>query len=240
MSTIINNNAITKMYKGDTPIYSFSINSGGGTPTKIDVAATGIRLAYSTFTEIPDIFDFSNITNMNNLFANCSLLTTIPADLDFSNVVDLGSTFNGCSSLSITPDELVTPNVNKMDWLFFNCNNLTKIPLLDCTSLTNATFIFGLSQNTAKTFIGGLKNLKLSITSNFLNLFPNLTVQSLNNVINYLWDWSGNTDGYAPLNNGTLYNFGTTHLLIFGQTNLDKLTAEQIAVATAKGWTLTA
>lgn len=31
-------------------------NSGGGKPTKIDVAAEGIKFSYSTFEEVPEIF----------------------------------------------------------------------------------------------------------------------------------------------------------------------------------------
>lgn len=31
---------------------------------KIDVAAEGISFGYSTFEEVPEVFDFSNITNI--------------------------------------------------------------------------------------------------------------------------------------------------------------------------------
>ena len=68
--------------------------------------------------------------------------------------------------------------------------------------------------------------MKVSVTSGFLNLCPNLTVDSLMNVINNVYDLTANGLSGQSLK--------------FGQTNLDKLTPEQIAVATAKGWTLTA
>ena len=59
-----------------------------------------------------------------------------------------------------------------------------------------------------------------------LNKCPNLTVDSLMNVINNVYDFVGNGET-------------TTRTLQIGTTNLDKLTDEQKAVATNKGWSLT-
>ena len=58
----------------------------------------------------------------------------------------------------------------------------------------------------------------------FLKIIANLTVESLMNVINNLYDLTAN--GLS----GKTLNFGTH--------NLKKLTDEQIAIAIAKGWTL--
>ena len=81
------------------------------------------------------------------------------------------------------------------------------------------SYFFGFSNIDTLADLGGFKNLSISITSYFLDRCPNLTVESLMNVINNLATVSGQT-------------------LKFGSTNLNKLTAEQIAVATNKGWTL--
>lgn len=251
----------------NTPFTEYStkineITTGGGTPTKIDVAATGIKLGNSTFTEIPVVFDFSNITDMSGLFYNCDKLTTIPT-LDTSNVDNMRNLFSNCSSLQSIPPidtakvaymseifyycsslqsipQLNTSKVFDVSNMFGKCTKLQSIPLLDFGNVRTASYFFDFSALDALTDLGGFKNLKLSIINCFLERTPNLTVESLMNVINNLWDWSGNTDGKAPLNSGNIWNFGTTHNLKFGQTNLDKLTEEQIAVATAKGWTLTA
>lgn len=248
MSTIINNNAITKMYKGDTPIYSFSINSVGDTPTKIDVAATGIKFGYSTFTEIPDIYDFSNVTNMSSIFNNCQMLQSIPL-LNTSNVKDMYHTFVGCSRLQTIPlldthnvtdmgylfqycsslqsiPPLITSNVKNMSNMFGSCSSLQSIPLLDCVNITRMDSFLGYSNINTLTNLGGFKDLKISVTSNFLDKAPNLLVDSLMNVINNVYDLTANGLSGQSLK--------------FGQTNLDKLSDEQIAVATAKGWTLTA
>ena len=289
-------------------------------PTKIDVANEGIKLGNSTFTEIPVVFDFSNVTDMYGMFHSCSNLKTIPL-IDTSNVTNMESMFSGCSKLTTIP-QLNTSNATRMDYMFYNCTKLQSIPLLECGNVTNMSHMFynctklqsiplidtsnvtnmfrmffhcrslqsiplldtsnvtdmqlmfyncstlqsiplldtsnvtimssmfsncsslqsiplldcskvkymssmfGSSDNTTLTEIGGFKNLKISVTSNFLDKAPNLTVDSLMNVINYLYDLTSNGLSGQSLN--------------FGQTNLDKLSAEQIAVATAKGWTLIA
>jgi hypothetical protein len=58
-----------------------------------------------------------------------------------------------------------------------------------------------------------------------------LTHDSLINVINGLYDLNLT---YDVANGGTLY----TQTLNLGSTNKAKLTAEEIAIATAKGWTV--
>ena len=108
--------------------------------------------------------------------------------------------------------------------MFNDCYALTSIPLLDCGSVTSTTPPFGYSSLSKLTDIGGFKDLKVSWSSSFLNNAPNATVESLMNVINNLYDLTAN-----GLSGQTLK---------FGTTNLNKLTAEQIAIATNKGWTL--
>ena len=186
---------------------------------------------------IPQL-DTAKVTNMNSMFSNNQKLIEIP-QLDTSNVIDMQSMFYMCYNLTEIP-QLDTSNVNNARYMFNSCRKLTKIPQLNFGSITNTTSIFRTEALTNLTDLGGFVNLKVSWTSNFLDRVPQASVESLMNVINGLWDWTDYPDGKAPLNNGTIYNFGTTHSLKFGSTNLNKLTEEQVAVATAKGWTLTA
>ena len=58
-----------------------------------------------------------------------------------------------------------------------------------------------------------------------------LTRDSLMSVINNLYDLNLT---YDVANGGTLYS----QQLVLGSTNLAKLTAEEIAIATNKGWTV--
>lgn len=226
---------------------------------KISVQDSGIKFAYFPKSEIPDYYDFDGITNMERLFYYSNL--TILPKIDTTNVTSLSYTFaytnfetlpymvttnvtslyyafTECRKLTTLPN-LDTRNVDTATYFLQNCSNLVSLPEFDFGSVTSFSSPFGYSKLTKLTDIGGFKNLKCSVTSYFLDYLPNLTVDSLMNVINGLWDWTDYPDGKAPINNGTIKNFGKTHTLKFGQTNLDKLTAEQIAVATNKGWTLT-
>ena len=48
--------------------------------TKIDVAAEGIKFSYSTFEEVPEIFDFSNVTDLSYIFDTCKSLISLPSN----------------------------------------------------------------------------------------------------------------------------------------------------------------
>ena len=265
------------------------------TGTKIDVRELGLKFGHSTFSTVPDIFDFNNVTDMSNMFMSCELLTTIPQFdsskvtnmsymlnncinlqsiplLNTSNVTDMSSMFRECSKLTTIP-QLDTSNVTNMNWMFLGCELLTTIPQLDtskvtnmnnmfkyCTSLTtipplntsNVTDISNMFYNCGAlesiplldcgnvtragiiinpnhigdqihlTDMGGFKNIKVWFD---IQKAPNLTVQSLMNVINNLYDFIGNGES-------------TTSSVRMGETNLTKLTDEQKAVATNKGWEL--
>jgi hypothetical protein len=61
--------------------------------TKIDVAAEGIKLAYSTFKEVPEVFDLSNVTIAQSLFSLCYNLNELPA-LPWKNLTNCVQTFS--------------------------------------------------------------------------------------------------------------------------------------------------
>lgn len=61
--------------------------------TKIDVAAEGIKFAYSTFKEVPEVFDLSNVTNAQSLFSLCYNLNELPA-LPWKNLTNCVQTFS--------------------------------------------------------------------------------------------------------------------------------------------------
>ena len=172
-------------------------------------------------------FDTSNVTSMRNMFNGCSELTTIP-QLDTSNVTDMSSMFFVCYSLTSIP-QLDTSNVTDMSSMFGSCSKLTSIPLLDCQKVNSMSSMFGYSNINSITYLGGFKDLgKQSsvsgISSGFLDRAPNLTHESLMNVINNLYDRKAN---------------GLSNMSIkFGTKNLNKLTDEEKAIAVNKGWNL--
>ena len=175
-------------------------------------------LAYcSLLTSIPQL-NTSNVTSMYNMFYDCSSLKSIP-QLDTSNVTDMTNMVSGCTSLTSIP-QLNTSNVTKMSSTFYGCSSLTSIPRLDATSLTNTSNMFGYSWANLNKFttFGGLTNLKVDLD---LSPCPNLTKESLLNVFNEAADVTA-----------------SPKTLTLGSTNLAKLTDDEKAIATNKGWIL--
>ena len=172
----------------------------------------------SLLTTIP-LLNTSKVTNMYGMFEWCTWLTTIP-QIDTSNVTDMTGMFDSCSSLT-TISQIDTSNVTKMVGMFSGCRSLISIPLLDTTKVTSENNMNGILWGCESLkYLGGFKNLHISVTSGFLETSDDLTVESLMNVINNL----------SQVRNLSLK---------FGYTNLTKLTSGQKAIATNKGWTLT-
>lgn len=225
------------------------VPTGGGTG-KIDVAATGIKFGNSTFTEIPDIYDFSNVTDMSSLFLGCKFLQSVPM-INTSNVTNMEALFQGCSSLQTVP-HFDTSNVKSMFGLFNGCSSLISFPAFDTSKITsmgnfcvsctklkqhpqlnipNVTYMatYFLSNITTLTDAGGWLNLKCDWNDNYgLAKLPNLTYDSCINILNGLYDFRGNGDN------------STTRKLKVHNNFLTTVTEEDLATAIAKGWTLTA
>ena len=179
-----------------------------------------------SLTNIPQL-DLSKVNDVSWMFYGCKSLTAIP-QLNTSNVTNFYNCFNSCKSLTTIP-QLNTSNVTNFENCFKVCHSLQSLPLLDFSNVTLANYMFddASSSNIAPPYpelndLGGFKNLKVNLN---LSGMPNLIVQSLMNVINNLYDFVGNGST-------------TTRTLTLGTTNLNKLTAEQKAVATNKGWIL--
>ena len=171
----------------------------------------------SSLASIP-LINTSKVTDMSNMFQKCSSLTTIP-QLNTQSVTNMSTMFSGCKNLTNIP-QLDTSKVTDMSYMFENCSFLNSIPKLDATSLTNTSSMFGSSWSSLNNFtdFGGLTNLKVNLN---LSPCPKLTHDSLMNVINEASDVTA-----------------SPKTLTLGSTNLNKLTDEEKAIATNKGWTL--
>ena len=177
-----------------------------------------------TLTSIPQL-DTSNVTRMDFMFFGCKSLKTIP-QLNTSNVKNVRSMFNSCTSLTTIPS-LDTSNVTEMGGMFYDCTSLTSIPLLDCSNVTSIDNLFGNYDINTLTDLGGFKNLK--VTWEYwegLYKLPNLTHQSILNVINHLYDFRSNGSSI-------------TRTLQIHPNAMAMLTDEDKALATNKGWVLT-
>lgn len=177
---------------------------------------------------IPQL-DTSKVTNMGSMFYQCTSLTEIPS-LDTGNATDMNRMFSGCSKLTTIP-QLDTSKVTSMTYMFANCGLLTTVPLLDASNVTNMVSVFYSCYRL--TTLGGFKDLgkaySTTQSANYGNYTMSvsatsiLTHDSLMNIINNLYDIA--TKGCKP------------QKLQLG-SNKSKLTDEEIAIATNKGWTV--
>ena len=169
----------------------------------------------SSLTEFPQL-DLSNGRSFEWAWRNCSSLTTFPM-LDLHNGTNFSSAWAECPSLIEFP-AMDLHNGTNFTRAWDNCYALTTIGKLDLSAGTNFYSAWGVCR--ALTTLGGFGAIKESIELSF----SPLTVESIMNVITQAAD---------------LNSLGITgKTMTLGSTNLAKLSDEQKAVATSKGWTL--
>ena len=198
--------------------------------------------SYCNLEELPQI-DTSNVTNMSYMFSNSSAKTLDLSSFDTSKVTDMNGMFQGCENLIEIP-YFDMSNIQHVNEMFQTCYALITIPKLNWKSVNRiasgdgySSTLFYLSEEIKN--IGGFENLGMAYDTNqsanyirytlsFQNgwnqFLTSLTHESLMNVINNLYDIK--TKGC------------NAQKLILGTTNINKLTSEEIAIATEKGWTV--
>lgn len=161
------------------------------------------------------LVDTSNADNMTAMFSNCANLLQVPL-LNTANVVHFDDMFYNCSSLTVVP-QFNTANLYSANLMFGGCSKLASLPLLDFTNAKELrSMLLACSELTD---LKGFTNLSVNLD---LSSSRKLTAESILNVINQAKDLS-ETDN-ATLTLGTI--------------NIAKLTEDQIAIASSKGWTL--
>ena len=177
-----------------------------------------------------NIPDTSNVTKASYMFQNAKKLINIP-QFNTSNMTDMKNMFYGCTELISIP-QLNTNKAINIGYMFYNCIELTTVPLLNCNNVTTINSIFYNCREL--TTLGGFENLGQAYlttqSANYSNYTLNLsasskiTHDSLMNVINNLYDIA--TKGC------------NAQKLILGSTNISKLSAEEIQIATSRGWSV--
>ena len=103
------------------------------------------------FKDLKTIIDLNNlktdnVTDMTNMFSNCSSLTTLDVSgFNTSNVTNMTWMFNSCSGLtSIDVSGFNTENVTNMSLMFSRCNSLTSIDVsgFNTSKVTDMTAMF--------------------------------------------------------------------------------------------------
>ena len=163
------------------------------------------------------VIDTSKGTNFSGMLYECSNLISLPA-LNTSKGFNFSNMFKYCGKLTSIP-EIDTSNGTQITSMFHGCEKLQSIPKLDISKATAVSSIFANCNSLVNLNIVGTINIT-GLTVQSCNL---LSHDSLMSIINALADKTG---------------VSGTRKVILGATNLAKLTAEEIAIAEGKGWTL--
>ena len=143
--------------------------------------------------------------------------TTIPDGAieysDTSNVTTTQNMFKNCTNLTTIP-LLDTSNVISMSYMFNGCSSLTTIPQLNTSNVIGMRDMFKSCSN--------LKSILMTNIGADLDISASTKFER--------------EDLLVILNNLKTVTSATT--LTMGATNLAKLTEEDKAIATNKGWTL--
>lgn len=133
---------------------------------------------------------------------------------DTSNVTDMSHMFAYCRRLIAVP-ELDFSNVTNMSSMFMYCEELTTIPQINVLNVTNLDgIVYKCESLTTIHLININANIDISFSTKF-------TREALLEVIGNL-----------------VAQTSETKFIGMGSTNLAKLTDEDKAIATGKGWTL--
>ena len=233
-------------YAGDNLIRTVNVQP------KINIAKEKIKFGYADITTVPEWADFEGITDMSDMFIYCSNLTTIP-HINTSNVTKMSSMLSNCINLETIP-LIDTSKVTKFEFFVSSCSKLEHFPQIDTSSATNIRSMFssckklisiaplnvynvtridtmfGYSQINTLTDIGGFLNLRCKWDDNYgLKSLPNLTYESCINVLNGLYDFTGN--GETP---------SSSQGILKVHANFLSLVGDEISIGTDKGWTITA
>lgn len=223
---------------------------------KINVKEAGLKFSESTFTEVPEWADFDGITDMSNMFRNCSNLQTIP-QIDTSKVTDANYMFYVCNNLKTLPNNLNFGNCTNFGSMFDNTGSLTDFSFLETWVInpnanmdnminnTNTTYVpaipcvgnngyyqsaifWGYGDFSKLTYFGGWIGRKYNVDKdNILKKLTALSYESCISILNNLYDFTGN--GETPNND-------QGHLKV-AQSFIDKV-GDEISIGINKGWAI--
>lgn len=214
-------------YMNESKITYFSFNGKG--------SAASLFREYSTSTasnhglRTVDELNLPYVTSFEALFYYCYMLTSIDTITSGDNLLNTYQMFYYCYNLIDVP-VFNTSKVTNFKQMFQQCNKIKEIPAFDLGGVANTSlYSWNDSNNPYYNMMSGCSNLERFHCTNIkqsidLSMSTKFTRDALLEVIGNLYDISDRT--------------GSTLYFHIGATNLAKLTAEDIALATAKGWTI--
>ena len=233
--------AMNSMFNGCTQLTQLDV-SNWDTSNVTNIGTMFINCSSLTQLDVSN-WDTKNVTNMSYMFNTCSQLT----QLDVSNwetgkVKDMLYMFNACSKLTqLDVSNFDTSNVTNMSYMFRNCFKLTQLDVsnFDTSKVKDMNNMFGGCIRLTQLDVSGFN------TSNVINMSSFITnASALQNFISCAIPVSFGASDTALTHDSlmsiinNLATVTTTQTLTLGSTNLAKLSSEEKAIATNKGWTL--
>ena len=166
--------------------------------------------------------DLTQVNQFTCTLYSCSELTSISfPEGALTQLMSMVGTFQNCSKLtSISFPEGALTQVTSTGDVFYNCTSLKSITI-PAGAFTKATYMTNQFRNCSALRDLTIYNLpNINLTDIGFKLCPQLTLSSLQNIVNAL---PTTTSGYK---------------CTLGTTNLAKLSNTDIQIATDKGWTL--
>lgn len=209
---------------------------------------------YCNKQQIINNLNTSKVTNMSNMFKEANVI--VNCELDMSNVIDMTAMYYN-ANMKIPKMNNVT-KVTSMRQTFYYNYYLTSLDL----SSFNTSELTDLYQTFR--FCNNLKDLNIHFdASKVVNMYEMLVTQELTN-LNFMYNVGKGFSTSASANNSNyrldvtvcdklthdslmsiidgLYDIASlgiqTQSVYLGSKNLAKLTSEEIAIATNKGWTV--
>jgi hypothetical protein len=199
---------------------------------------TNMFSSCSSLQTIP-LLNTANGTNFSSMFGSCSSLQTIPL-INTANGTTFNSMFNSCSSLQTIP-LLNTANGTNFNSMFSSCQSLQTIPLINTANGTTFTSMFGSCQSLRT--IPALSVNGVTLTGNWgTGIFTScVSLQKCSlTPIKFTTSFSNcflGKDELVEIFNNLITTTGQT-ITITGNKGASLLSAEERAIATGKGWTI--
>lgn len=201
--------------------------------------------ACTSLTKVPSLSNTANVNDMSWMFQNCSALKEVP-ELSTAKVTTFYRMCQYCTSLQKVPTILNNDSSPTMNSMFNACSCLRNVPTFSNISRINDMLYFA---------NGGAYNLKQPLldlsTANLLVSFSITQAQGFKGLlVSSSAPWSGPSPQIEITDCGfdrtalvTLFNsLGTVSgkvIRVTGNIGTSSLTADDLLIATNKGWTVT-
>lgn len=190
------------------------------------------------------------VTNMSSTFYLCDKLQSVSCEnWRLDNCTSMYAMFDSCLALkNFDPSRWNTSKVTNMEWVFIRCASLTSLDLSnwDTSQVTIMNNFFNSCTSLTSLDISGWNTSKVHNMRNMLNNCHSLETLKCDNLIlpnielgniGLVYSTKLSVDSIVGLLNA-LPQSDKGYSFQIGSDNIGKLSDEQKAIATDKGWTL--